>query len=129
MRGADCGSDHHLVRAILQVRFKRPCQKSVITNRREWSKLTDPVAQQRFQITLTNRFTALDEVNDVHEVAETFAKVINECTREIFPIVHRRAQSWISDESLKLVHQRRQCKLTNVTRCRQLNKELRFRLT
>ena len=90
MRGADCGSDHHLVRAILQVRFKRPCQKSVITNRREWSKLTDPVTQQRFQITLTNRFTALDEVNDVHEVVETFAKVINEYTREICPIVHRR---------------------------------------
>ena len=127
MRGADCGSDHHLVRAILQVRFKPPCQKSPITNRRERSKFTDPVPQQHFQITLTNRFTALDEVNDVHEAAETFAKVINECTREICPTVHRRTQSWISDENLKLVHQRRQCKLTNVTRYRQLKKELRFR--
>ena len=128
MRGADCGCDHHLVPAILQVRFKRPCQKSIITNRREWSKLTDPVMQQRFQITLTNRFTALDEVNDVHEAAETFAQVINECTRKMCPTVRRQTQSWIPDESLKLAHQRRQSKLTNMTRYRQLNKELCFRL-
>ena len=128
MRGADCGSAHRLVRAILQVRFKQPCQESTITSRREWSKLTDPVTQQRFQITLTNRFAAHDEVNDVHEAAETFAKVINECTREICPTIHRRTQSWISDESLKLARQRRQCKLTNMIRYRQLNKELRFRL-
>ena len=36
MRGADCGSDHHLVRAIVQIRLKRPCPKSIITQRREW---------------------------------------------------------------------------------------------
>ena len=128
MRSADFGSNHHLVRAILQVRFKRPCQKSAITSRREWSKLTDPTTQERCQIILTNRFTALDEINNIHEAAEMFAKVVDECTREIYPTVYRRTQSWSSEESLKLVHQRSQCKLTNMTRYRQLNEELRFHL-
>ena len=75
-----------------------------------------------------NRFAAHDEVNDGHEAAETFSKVIDECTREICPTVHQWAQSWISDESLKLVHQRRQCKLANMALYRQLNKELHFHL-
>ena len=128
MRGADCGSDHHLVRGTLQIRFKQLCQASTSTKCRDWSKLANTTAEQCFRILLTNRFAALDRVDNVNEVAEQFAEVVNECAKEICPVVRRRTQPWISDESLELVNQRRQCKLTDATRYRQLNKEIRSRL-
>ena len=79
-----------------EVRFKRPCKKSTITSRRKWLKIANPATERRFEIISTNRFSALNEVNDAHEATETFAKVVNKSTREICATVHR----WYSHGSL-----------------------------
>ncbi|CAF1524840.1 unnamed protein product [Adineta ricciae] len=83
MRGADCASDHHLVRTIIQIRLKRPCPKSTTSKRRDWSKLADPTVQQCFQMVLTNQFAALKETDDINEATEQFSKAMKECTDTI----------------------------------------------
>ena len=129
MRGADCGTDHHLVRALVQLRLKRQRKPANVVRQREWSKLAEPACKQQFQISLSNRFAALAELNiDVKEKAERFAVIVSECAKEICPPPRKRTQAWISDECLDLIDQRKRCKLTDKAKYQQLHGTVRRRL-
>ncbi|KIH61768.1 hypothetical protein ANCDUO_07953 [Ancylostoma duodenale] len=81
-RGADVGSDHHLVRATLKLRLKQ--QKPLtITKPFAIEKLKDPVVANSFILELRNRSKLLRNTNDIEEnwidietVANNYAKKI-----------------------------------------------------
>uniref|UniRef100_A0A914X3Y7 Reverse transcriptase domain-containing protein n=1 Tax=Plectus sambesii TaxID=2011161 RepID=A0A914X3Y7_9BILA len=87
MRSADCGSDHHLVCTRVQLKLaKANVTKSgrKSTARRDWQKLLEPTQAQQFQLALSNRFQALQDLDSsdvkldtasdtIKKVDETFA--------------------------------------------------------
>ena len=59
IRGLECGSDHYLVRAVVQFRLQRAKKKSHPSIRLDWRQLMETTLKKKFQITLSNRFAAL----------------------------------------------------------------------
>ncbi|KAK6019351.1 endonuclease/exonuclease/phosphatase family protein [Ostertagia ostertagi] len=127
MRGPDCGSDHYLLRAVVQLRLQ--CAKRGKRQPKvDWEQLMKLEVKQGFQIALSNQFAAFTEVGTVDEEERQTAKVITECATQLCPVLRRRTKPWISDETLQLVDKRRKVKLTNGTTYQLLSKELRKRL-
>uniref|UniRef100_A0A914XAF4 Uncharacterized protein n=1 Tax=Plectus sambesii TaxID=2011161 RepID=A0A914XAF4_9BILA len=128
MRSADCGSDHHLVCARIQLKLTRAKPITTPTKRYDWSKLLEPALKKEFQIALSNRFSMLDTMDNVDEEEQQISSAINDCATKLCPIVRQRTQTWISDSSLDLIDQRKQAKLVNFTRYRELSREIRQQL-
>ncbi|KIH56900.1 hypothetical protein ANCDUO_12917, partial [Ancylostoma duodenale] len=120
MRGADCGSDHHLVVMKMKLRLNRNKRISTPVSRRDWSRLADPICKQQFELKLRNRFEILKEPENADE-AEQFASVTVDCANAFCPIMRRRTQAWISNECLDMMDQRKKCKCTDINRYRELH--------
>ncbi|EYB93247.1 hypothetical protein Y032_0184g973 [Ancylostoma ceylanicum] len=128
MRGADCGSDHHLVLAKVQLRLKKSERKSIPLNRRDWTQLADPTCRQQFEIELRNRFEVLAEPLNADEAAEQLAGVTTDCASTVCPIMRKRTQTWISNESLEMMDLRKKYKCTDIVCYRELHHAVRRRL-
>ncbi|KIH46393.1 hypothetical protein ANCDUO_23555 [Ancylostoma duodenale] len=128
MRGADCGSDHHLVVMKVKLRLKRSKRISAPVSRRDWSRLADPICKQQFELKLRNRFETLKEPENADEATEQFASVTVDCANAFCPIMRRRTQAWISNECLDMMDQRKKCKCTDINRYRELHHAVRQRL-
>ncbi|EYC36867.1 hypothetical protein Y032_0849g2673 [Ancylostoma ceylanicum] len=122
MRGPDCRSDHYLLRAVMQPRLKRTTSKSHRVPKLDWSSLITPPFQQLFQIALSNRFATLAMGTNANEEEEQMSDVVLECAKSLCPVIRCRTQPWISNECLQLVDKRKQAKLVNFNRYRQLNR-------
>ncbi len=61
-RGADAGTDHHLLVANLKLKFKKHHNSTSIGKRYIVSLFTIKDKQADFQIELRNRFTALQDI-------------------------------------------------------------------
>ncbi|EYC02102.1 hypothetical protein Y032_0102g3484 [Ancylostoma ceylanicum] len=127
MRGPDCGSDHYLLMAVMQLRLKRTTSKSHPVPKLDWSSLTPP-SQQLFQIALSNRFAMLAMGTNADEEEKQMSDVVLECAKSLCPVIRRRTQPWISNKCLQLVDERKQAKLFDFNRYRQLSQELRRRM-
>ncbi|EYC06432.1 hypothetical protein Y032_0076g1059 [Ancylostoma ceylanicum] len=114
MRGPDCGSDHYLLRAVMQLRLKRTTSKSHPVPKLHWSSLITPP----FQIALSNRFATLAMGTNADEEAKQMSDVVLECAKSLCPVIRCRTQSWISNECLQLVDERKQAKLVDFNRYR-----------
>lgn len=128
MRGPDCGSDHYLVRARLKLRLRRAEHKKAATTRLDWKQLMNTTRKYEYQIALSNRFTALAESKEIEEEEKAIVGTILECARPLCPPIRRRTQPWISNECLELVDKRKQAKLVDHGRYRQLSKEVRLKM-
>jgi len=134
MRGADCGSDHHLVRIKIRLRLKRPATNNKREQKPNVALLRDPAVQEKYQITLKNRFEALttseaDESQEgVDRLANELANAITDSTKEVCPSTKRHVQPWISEKTLFLIDKRKKCKLNNQPEYRRLNKLVRVHL-
>ena len=128
MRGPDCGSDHYLVRARVQLKLQRAKRTSPPPVRLEWRLLMDPTCKQEFQIALSNRFATLARSENIDEEEKQISDAILECAKPLCPPARRRTQPWISDECLDLVDKRKQAKLVDYEHYRQLNREVRLRM-
>uniref|UniRef100_A0A914VUD6 Endonuclease/exonuclease/phosphatase domain-containing protein n=1 Tax=Plectus sambesii TaxID=2011161 RepID=A0A914VUD6_9BILA len=115
MRSADCGSDHHLVRACIQLKLTQAKPKTTPTKRYDWSKLLEPALKKEFHVALSNRFSMLDTMDNVDEEEQQISNAINDCATKLCPNVWQRTQTWISDSSLNLIDQRKRAKLINFT--------------
>ena len=125
MRGPDCGSDHYLVRAKVQLRLKQGKLKAPPSTKLNWARLRDPVLRQEFQITLSNKFSILEPSDDVDTEEKQISESILECAAPLCPPIRRRTQPWISDECLDLVDKRKRAKHVDFEQYRRLNTEVR----
>ena len=128
MRGPDCGFDHYLVQAKVQLKLQRAKRTSPPPVRLEWRLLMDPTCKQEFQIALSNRFATLARSENIDEEEKQISDAILECAKPLCPPARRRTQPWLSDECLDLVDKRKQAKLVDYEHYRQLNREVRLRM-
>ncbi|KAK6478437.1 hypothetical protein HHUSO_G20753 [Huso huso] len=125
MRGPDCGSDHYLVHAKLQLRLQRAKRKAPPPAKPNWMRLMDPATKREFQIALSNKFAALAQSDDLDDEEQQISQAILESAAPLCPPNRRRTQPWISDECLNLVDKRKQAKHVDLEQYRHLNREVR----
>jgi len=76
-RGADCDTDHYLVIAKVRERLavgKQAAQRFDM-QRFNLRKLNEPEVMERYQIEITNRFAALENLNDDEDVNWTWENI------------------------------------------------------
>jgi hypothetical protein len=128
-RGAVCDTDHYLVAVRVRERLavsKRAAQK-VDTERFNVKKLNEGDVKEHYQVTIRNRFTALEILQDsadingawdnIRENIKTSAQEsLGYCESE-----HRKP--WFDEECSKLVDQRKQGKLQRLLDPSELNED------
>jgi len=72
-RGTDCETDHYLVIAMVRERFAvgKQAAQSFDSQRFNLRNLNEPEVREQYQIEITNRFAALENLNDDEEVNAT----------------------------------------------------------
>ena len=112
-RGADIGSDHHLVIAKLRVKLVARKRQKNPRVKFDVRKLKQPETKTAFQIALHNRFEALqteDSQKTVHQSWTILKEATVGACEEVLgrPSVNRK--SWISDETWQKVEERKKLK-------------------
>ena len=114
MRGADVGSDHHLILAKLRLKLKhyRSDNKNVRL-KFQVSVLKDPQKREEFKLALNNRYQPLQDLPDYEDinanwnlVKETFT---NAC-QEVIGLKKPAHKEWITQASLGYIDKRREKK-------------------
>ena len=112
-RGADIGSDHHLVIAKLRVKLVTRTKQKNPRVKFDVRKLKQPETKTAFQISLHNRFEALkteDSQKTVHQSWTILKEATVGAYEEVLgrPSVNRKP--WISDETWQKVEERKKMK-------------------
>jgi len=76
-RGADFDTDHYLVIAKVRERIAAGKQATQRSDRQRFNlrKLNEPEVREQYQIKVTNRFAALENVNDEEDVNRTWENI------------------------------------------------------
>jgi len=112
-RGADGDSDHNLVIAKVQIKLKAMPKTKDNRCKYNVNKFKNPEIQQNFKLELSNRFQALESLDDSNEVSDVESdwvqvkKAVNDTCKEVLGYKKRSDNPWISDHSLSLIDQRR----------------------
>jgi exonuclease III len=117
-RGADIGSDHHLVVAKLKMKLKAKKRQHEIDPRRRFdvSKLKTQDNRTNFQVTLKNRFEALQteekDLDSVEHTWEVFKQATIEACEEALGGRAPNRKPWITDDTWQKVEERKSLKRT-----------------
>ncbi|XP_078619529.1 uncharacterized protein LOC144886675 [Branchiostoma floridae x Branchiostoma japonicum] len=110
-RGADVGSDHHLLGAKMKLRLKKLAVKKKMKPFAT-DKLKDPMMSEKYQLKLQNRFQVLQEMGqDVETQWSLFKETVTKSAEET--IGRRRGsrkEQWIKDHTWDLIDERRKMK-------------------
>lgn len=118
-RGADVGSDHHLVTATLKVKLSKSRPKKLKQQQFDMERLRDPKAKSAFILQLKNKFQALaDEENHLQiepaDIETVWKQVKSACTQTSEACLGRRRQKkkkeWISASTWRAIENRRALK-------------------
>jgi hypothetical protein len=117
-RGADVGSDQHLVVIKLRLKLKRNANKEQPRVRYDITTLSNPQTREEFQLALRNRFDILAEPLEPEAVVQSPAEnsweqiknTFNTTCEQVLGRKRRCNKEWISQETLKLIEARRQLK-------------------
>jgi len=116
-RGAECDSDHCLVVAKVRERLavsKQAAQKSD-EERFNFRKLSELEVRKRYQIEITNRCAALENLNDsedINRVWEDFKGNIKTSDKDSLGLYEFKQQKpWFDEECLQFLYQRKQAKM------------------
>lgn len=115
MRGADVGSDHHLVRTKLKLKLKRHrIKKSPTRKRFATVRLQQLETRNQFSLTLRNKFDTLKEPEDGHVNVEHFwqgiQRAYTETAKEVLGFSENKQKPWMSNRSWKLIDERKALK-------------------
>ena len=116
LRGADVASDHLPVLCKIRLKLKR-VQRRQGEQLFDSGRLRDASVKGQFTIELKNRFQILEDnpVDDVNELCTKIEKVITDTSEEVLGHKKRERKEWISENTWKLVDERKatkQCMLT-----------------
>jgi len=112
-RGADCDTDHYL--AIAKVRERLAVDKHTVQRfhrqRFNFRKLNEPEVTDQYQIEITNRFAALENVNEDEDVDRTWENIeenIETSAKQRLGL-HELKQNkpWFDEECLDILDQRK----------------------
>ena len=78
-RGDDCDTDHYLVIAEVRERLAVGKQAAQMFDRQRFNlmKRNEPEVREQYQIEITNRFAALENLNDDEDVNRTWENIEN----------------------------------------------------
>ncbi|XP_051807750.1 craniofacial development protein 2-like [Acanthochromis polyacanthus] len=108
-RGADIGSDHHLVIAKLRVRLAVRKRQKNPRVKFDIRKLKRPETKQDFQIALHNRFEALQSEDAETTVQRSWTSLRDATVGTCEEVLGNR-KPWISDETWQKVEERKKLK-------------------
>ncbi|KAL1445995.1 hypothetical protein WDU94_003677 [Cyamophila willieti] len=112
-RGADCGSDHHLITAEIRLKIaaiktfhqmtKRPYNTEALCKNKD--------TQTAYKTQLLNRFEALrQDENDLEDNWTMIKEVFHKTSEETLGFKEKHKKPWISDETWKKIQERKQLK-------------------
>ena len=116
-RGADCDTDHHLVIAKVRERLAVGNQAAQRFDRQRfnWRKLNEPEVTEQYQIEITNRFAALENLNDDEDVDMTWENIKENSqtsAKENLGLQQlKQNKPWFDEECLGFLDQRKQAKM------------------
>ena len=136
LRGADVGSDQHLLMAKVRLKMAKVKERESGRVRFEVSKLKDLEVRNAFKLALHNRFEGLQELMEEEQLsADDKWRLIEQAYVETCEQVLGRAKAnrkeWISKETWEVIEQRkartRKQKRDANKRYQELNKEVKRR--
>ena len=113
-RGADVGSDHHLIKTYIKLKLKRAPKREQRRTRYDVERLKDGEVNKEFCLKLSNRYEMLEtesteENSDILEqMSCNLEKAYNETAKEILGNKRHRTKPWISQNSWDLIEQRKE---------------------
>ena len=126
MRGADIGSDHHLLVGKVKIKLKRYGNSFCKEGKRVL--LQDPQKRQEFHLELKNRFELLGTLEhvDVDGQWEKVKEVMKSTCSSVLGEQRKPGSEWITLESLERIGKRREAKQV-VNKARTRKKSLRLK--
>jgi hypothetical protein len=104
-RGADIGSDHHLMVADFRLKILATRKKSE-TRRKKYNeqKLQTPSVRDEFKLELKTKFSVLsiqNETTDIEATWRAIKSVYTEAGKKILGFKENQQKEWISEETWK----------------------------
>jgi len=116
-RGADCDTNHYLVIAKVRERLAVGKQAAQRFDRQRFNfrKLNEPDVRKQYQIEITNKFAALENLNEDEDINRTWENIkenIQTSAKESLGL-HELKQNkpWFDKECLGFLDQRKQAKM------------------
>jgi Reverse transcriptase (RNA-dependent DNA polymerase)/Domain of unknown function (DUF6451) len=111
-RGADVGSDHHLVVASVRMQFVRT-PKTKATRRRTFNtnQLQNQDTKTQFVECLREKLLASNGQETVESRWTSVKTAFTATAQEVLGFADKRKKEWLSEETWKIVEERRQAKL------------------
>ena len=111
MRGADASSDHELIRSKIRIKLKKQKQNRDVRRKKyDTTKLQQPEKRRAFIVELRNRFQVLEELDNVEDIWDCMSRGYIETASNILGVKEKGQKPWISQDSWKLVEERKQIK-------------------
>uniref|UniRef100_A0A8D8ZLR6 Craniofacial development protein 2 n=1 Tax=Cacopsylla melanoneura TaxID=428564 RepID=A0A8D8ZLR6_9HEMI len=124
--GADIQSDHVPLVATFKVKLKRITTKNM--KMYDLRKLKDPHSKQTAKQILNETMRNIEEKNTVKEKLEIVQRTCKEIKEKCLKKDVRKKKTWMTDEILNLMDQRRGYKNRDEIRYNNLNKEIRRKI-
>ena len=116
-RGADCDTDHYVVIAKVRKRLAVGKQAAQNFDRQRFNlrKLNEPELREQYQIEVTKRFAALENLNDDEDVNRTWVNIkqnIQTSAKESLGLDEfKQNKPWFDEECLGFLDQRKRAKI------------------
>ena len=110
MRGAECWSDHRMVRTSVRLQIRPPVHKRKAKKRLNVRACSSPETQAELQIAIQQKLSCIPEI-DLSTVSnlttltdnwQAFSNCLLEASSESLKFTHRKHQDWFDDNNVAI---------------------------